>query len=99
MQFQHRRPAILFLFGLFVIPVAGSQEVEETRPDAIPRTSVALSPVISSYQNDFGFGVEMISPNFAGGSLAVSAAEADKLDRSPVFANGFMTNVGVRYYF
>ena len=28
-----------------------------------------------------------------------TAAEADKLDRSPVFANGFMTNVGVRYYF
>lgn len=179
----------LLLLLVLVSPALSAQELEEpekSRPEGIPRTSVAVAPVISSYQNDFGFGAEFLSPNFAGGALAVSAAgkmhylatadwepfftgelsllsglfapapthrlygkaglvavfptndiseddlilgalgafgfefffnedlqgsyfvelggvgigaEADRLPGSPVYANGFMTNVGVRYYF
>jgi hypothetical protein len=181
-----RQILIILLFLVAGCLTVVAQDAESHGWEKTPRTTVSAAPVISSYQNDFGFGFELMSPNFAGGALAVSVsgkmnylatadwkpyfngeislisglfapvpthrlygkaglvaifptddvsddemilgalgafgfefffteerggsyfielggvgigAEADNVPGSPVYANGFLTNVGVRYYF
>lgn len=181
-----RKTVLIFITAALAAVGAIAQDAGLENRERSPRTTFSLAPVISSYQNDFGFGLELTSPSFAGGALAVSAAgrmhylatadwepyfsgeisllsglfapapthrlygkagvvtlfpsdevsdddmifgalgafgfeffftderrgsyfvelggvgigaEADELPGAPVYANGFMTNVGVRYYF
>jgi hypothetical protein len=184
---MHVRQILFIVLFLVAGCLTGfAQEAEPRESDKTPRTTVSVSPVITSHQNDFGFGFELMSPSFAGGALAVSVsgkmnylatadwkpyfsgeislisglfapapthrlygkaglvavlptddvsdddmilgalgafgfefffteerggsyfielggvgtgAEAENVPGSPVYANGFLTNVGVRYYF